>query len=217
MKYFLLLASFVSSVLSANSDNIEIENYHLETDFYNGFITEIVGVYVLHELPPRIEDDIVEQTKLLKQYFFLKENPNAFKSKRALSKAELMKKIFEIRNENYRGEYRQYRSLISDIRKLENKLLKIDFQEDPFEVENYLDELGAQVGSLKRNYSNKNKQGEKFIQHFETEYYEPLLEYYENYSDFNAYVKRMSGLGDFRSKDISRLSMDEYKTALEFL
>jgi hypothetical protein len=210
MKYFLLYVAILSSAFSSDMDGLEVENYLLGTEFYDEFITEIIGVYVLYDFPPRIHEDVVEQTKLLKQYLYLKDNPNAFKSRRVLSKAQIMDAMLEIRNKNYRGEYRKFRNLTSDIRKLENKLLKIDFRDDPFQVNAYLEDLGAEVKLLKSKYSNNNKYGEQVIEEFTNKYYEPLLEHYDNYTNYDDYVKRRSGKGDFRNKAISRLSVGEY-------
>ena len=210
MKYFILFVAIASSVFSSDIDGLEVENYLLETEFYDEFITEIVGVYVLDELPPRIEEDITEQTKLLKQYLYLKNNPDANKSRRVLSKAQIMDAMLEIRNKSYKVEYREFKNLIADMRKIENKLLKIDFQDDPYQVNAYLEDLGAEVKLLKSKYSNKNKNGEKVIEDFTNKYYEPLLEHYDNYTNYDAYVQKKSGKGDFRNKAISRLSMREY-------
>lgn len=210
MKYFLLFAIFSYSLI-ADSDNLEVEQYLIEASFYKDIITEIVGVYLINELPPRIHEDIIEQTKLLKQYLFLKENPNAFKSRRVLTKAELLDRINQIKNKNFRNAYSEYRSLFVDIRTLENKLLAIDFEEDPSLTKKYFSDLELQIHFLKNKYSRSNKLGLEFLQKFKTNDYEPLLENYEKFINYEEYAKRKSGKQDFRTISINRLSMDQYK------
>lgn len=210
MKFFLLFMFFSYSLI-ADSDNLEVEQYLIETSFYKDIITEIVGIYLINELPPRIHEDIIEQTKLLKQYLFLKENPNAFKSRRGLTKAELLDRINQIKNKNLRNSYPKYRSLFSDMLKLENKLLNIDFEETHSQTLNYLKDLEKEFDFLKNKYSRNNKLGLEFLQNFQTNDYEPLLEYFDNYMNYEDYVKGKSGKQDFRTISINRLSMDEYK------
>ena len=210
MKFFLLFA-FFSYSLVADSDTLEVEQYLIETSFYKDIITEIVGVYLINELPPRIHEDIIEQTKLLKQYLFLKENPNAFKSRRVLTKAELLDRSNLIINKNLRNTYPEYKSLFVDMRRLENKLLAINFEVDRSQIKKYLSELEGQFQFLNNKYSRNNKLGLEFLQKFQTNEYEPLLEYFDNYVNYEDYVKRKSGKEDFRTISINRLSMDQYK------
>ena len=210
MKFFLLFA-FFSYSLFADSDTLEVEQYLIETSFYKDIITEIVGVYLINELPPRIHEDIIEQTKLLKQYLFLKENPNAFKSRRVLTKAELLDRSNLIINKNLRNTYPEYKSLFVDMRRLENKLLAINFEESHSLMLNYLKYLEQEIDFLKNKYSRNNKLGLEFLQKFQTNEYEPLLEYFDNYVNYEDYVKRKSGKEDFRTISINRLSMDQYK------
>ncbi len=56
-----------------------------------------------------------------------------------------------------------------------------------------------------------NKLALEFLQKFKTNDYEPLLEYFDNYMNYEDYVKRKSVKQDFRTISINRLSMDEYK------
>ena len=50
----------MSCAFSSDMDGLEVENYLLETEFYDEFITEIVGVYVLYELPPHALKKILQ-------------------------------------------------------------------------------------------------------------------------------------------------------------
>ena len=215
MKFFLPIVFSLATVLSAQSDNLEVENYLLESDFYNNYITEVTGVYVLYELPPRIEEDILEQTKLLKHYFFLRNNPKAFQSERVLPKAEVMKRILEIKNKNYVIEYRKYKSLGADIRKLENKLKKIDFYGDPEQVNTYMKDLSAEIRSIGNKYSN-NANSSQLAAEFKASYYTPLKDYYAIYSDYDAYLASKNKGQDFRTMAIDRLSMNDYKKRWNF-
>ena len=186
-----------------------IDEYIIDTSSYGEKINEIIGVYVLYEIPNKIANDIKHSNKIIKHYFKILENPNlnVKKIRNRLPKPEynrstLNTKLQHILNTDLRsGEYKTYYNTFpNDLRSFENKLRSNGL----FDITNQkllsltIKSLEQHLNSLNRRFNAQNNyKGNSMHNKISITILKPLKLLRDQYNKLLKYEQTIEGAKQF--------------------